>query len=109
MLATQTATTRAGDISEPQPKPSEGDEPYDPGEGDEPYDPEDVIETDIKGPDTGTKDAAKQSTGEEPYDPEDEFVLDLIEDISLPSALKKIDKPNLCTLVKLLLCAQLFM
>lgn len=36
----------------------------------------------------------KNIDGDEPYDPEDDFVLDLIEDLSMPSSLKKIEKPN---------------
>ena len=36
----------------------------------------------------------KSVDGDEPYDPEDDFVLDLIEDLSMPTSLKKIEKPN---------------
>lgn len=70
---------------------------------DEPYDPEDELgsglELDAKNGarELGTEKRTERAAvagGDEPYDPEDDFVMDLIEDISLPTSLKKIDKPN---------------
>ena len=88
-------------------------------EGDIPYDPADALDLELesktnegesvrsglagerKNEKEGERNVEKENEkskktvdGDEPYDPEDDFVLDLIEDLSMPSSLKKIEKPN---------------
>ena len=88
-------------------------------DGDVPYDPADALDLELesknnegesvrsgsarerKNEKEGESNVEKENEkskktvdGDEPYDPEDDFVLDLIEDLSMPSSLKKIDKPN---------------